>query len=299
MALSVIKNQLLNWFIQFFVLVFVFFLFFLHSTEMNLRAAPPFPHAGYFLNGRSELDSEMVLCLHTFFVDQCSCVRSDFIVNKAGKFGALLNKQTKFALLTNGAAYTKTSPRSNSTRTELENAYERKRYYLAQNTVVNAIYEFFAHPEHNGYRLIIDTSTPQHQTCLVIQSIGGEYGFFAFDPNHRCKPSGYAPIAQRVAPSCWIIKQWTTSSDNQHGLCSALTWRFIYAIMAENYDPVQHETIHAEYDFISRKATLTRKTDGWRPSIGYKIRKKSSVALTFNNNCENLVWNECYYLREN
>lgn len=240
----------------------------------------------------------MAIFMHKHLINNCGIMCSEFYVN-AGKerFCALLNQNGKYALLTNASFYNVGSNTKSTMRIVNELASDRPRYYLAQHTITNAIRGFFAQQQHTGYNLIIDTVSRDHQTCLVIENHkpGSKYRFFALDPNHQGKPSGYSKLAIKIAKAKHFVHQWTSISDNEHGLSYPLTWRFIYLIMAEGYDPINQEHDHAVYNLIRDKQELRPTVSGKSSALDYRVRNRTAeeeVALFVHNQTSNLIWTQ-------
>lgn len=267
-----------------------------------MAEVPPFPHLGYYLNCVSGSDADMALLMHKHLTESCGLVESVFYIN-GGKerFAALLDARGRYALLTNASFYKENSNMKTTTRMINESATTRPRYFLAQNYIRSAVHGFFAKDVHGGYSLIVDTVSRTHQACLVIEKHKPRqpYRFFAFDPNHNALPTSYSDLALKILDTNRFINQWTPKRDNKGGLCYAVTWRFIYLVIAEGYDPINQEHIHSVYDLVKQKSEIKPHVNGKTSAMNYRVRNGDEVAFVINDENENLIWTKSYILKEN
>lgn len=201
----------------------------------------------------------------------------------------LVNHTHKVAVLTLGCRYSK------GNRVGYDN-YERNRYYRCQSTIKRAVSKFFNEEIYGDYTLLIDVisegaygSSEVHQTGLLLRRCGSRVSAHAFDPNNKCIANCLRLSAAAICPTVKTIYVFTTWSDNQDGLCFALTWAFFHEIFINGYDPFAWELMPLMYNVVTRKIHTVSSVDNVNrrhSSIGYQKTKNGTFNLVVLNKLE-------------
>lgn len=109
--------------------------------------------------------------------------------------------------------------------------FDIKNYHYKDNTIIKFIPKFFVQfPEH---KLWVTIASKNHMCALLIFKEGGNYKFFAFDPNlgHICQPLMNLINKIQSAKKTKEIHCWGARNANKYRTCVGLTWAFLSHIM--------------------------------------------------------------------
>lgn len=75
----------------------------------------------------------------------------------------------------------------------------------------------------------------------------------------------------------------------------AITWRFMYLIMAEGHDAVEREHIHAVYNLRTERQEPRPIVRGKVSALDYQVRGDvPEVAFVLNGDEQDLIWTTSY-----
>lgn len=165
----------------------------------------------------------------------------------------LINTKNNIAMYMKGIRYNKYTNRTLFHKYLHDNNIQNKRYYIAIQSAIAQIRKFFT-SNKNKYRVLLDMCTEKHQcSLLIVRDEISQYKFYGFDPNVVVNNQHIVNFVKSFAPTVNKITMWSASCENLKGFCFKMTWRFIHAIMMENYDPVLNEKVIAEYYLKKKK----------------------------------------------
>lgn len=166
-----------------------------------------------------------------------------------------------------------------------------KIYYRSYSTVVKHVSKFFNTPANAEYDvLLIELCSKVHTSVLYVHRSGNKdedggapYTIYAFDPNETCNSQPMADVANLIQKNTDVYV-WTSKNPNYDGVCFGLAWRFIYAVLNEDYDPIANEKIKCIFEMSSQRPIPYKRSrkDGAarRAAIGYR-RKANSYEFEF------------------
>lgn len=209
-----------------------------------------------FITTKRQGDAVLVLCTEW---NQWS---TDIIVSDHW----IRNTKRKIAILRYAARFRTGSNVTRKFRKKNDVSLHSRRYYISYSGIVSFVRAFYKVPDNSEYTLLIDVCTYQHSTVLAMtRTTKGRvpsYSFHAFDPNYTCNSHNFVEVAQGISRSVKTINVWYSRSVNGDGLCFALSWRFIHAVMFEGYDAYRYEKVACVYNVLGRKPVRAKPKKG-------------------------------------